>query len=90
MVSMAEQAGLHLQVGAFMESRLGMTAFAHFSLCSDAIQHYDFDTALMFSEDPVTGGISYEKNGTITIPEGNGLGASIVDSRLGKMESIVF
>ena len=58
---MAEAANIHLQVGAMLESRLAMTAFAHYALCSPMIEHFDFDTALMFSEDPVTGGIIYEK-----------------------------
>src|ERR1700704_5148513 len=46
-VKIAEAANIHLQVGAFVESRLDMTAFAHFSLCSPFIEHFDFDTALM-------------------------------------------
>src|SRR5690348_3390148 len=61
-VKLAAAAGIHLQVGGFVESRLAMTAFAHFSLCHPLIQHFDFDTALMFSEDPVTGGIIYRKD----------------------------
>ncbi len=89
MVKLAEAAGIHLQVGAFMESRLGMTAFAHFALCSPIIQHFDFDTALMFSEDLVTGGIVYEKNGVVKVPDTVGLGASVDESRLGKLEKIV-
>ena len=89
MVRMAEAAGIHLQIGAFMESRLAMTAFAHFSLCSPVIEHYDFDTALMFTEDPVTGGIVYEKNGVVKVPEMAGLGATIDERWLGKMEKVV-
>ncbi|MEO5564124.1 MAG: dipeptide epimerase, partial [Chitinophagaceae bacterium] len=73
MVKLAEAANIHLQVGGFIESRLAMTAFAHFSLCSPLIEHFDFDTALMLSEDPVTGGIVYEKDGVIKMPKGNGL-----------------
>jgi L-alanine-DL-glutamate epimerase-like enolase superfamily enzyme len=73
-----------------IESRLAMTAFAHFACCSPQIVHYDFDTALMFKEDPVTGGIQYEKNGVIGLPDGNGLGASIADTWLDKMESFHF
>ena len=86
---LAEAAGLHLQVGAMLESRLAMTAFAHFALSSDNIVHYDFDTALMFAEDPVTGGILYEKNGVIKVPEAIGLGAVINDSWLNRMEKII-
>lgn len=89
MVRMAEAASIHLQVGAFMESRLAMTAFAHFSLCSPVISHYDFDTALMFSEDPVTGGIVYEKNGVVIVPEVPGLGAVIEKEWLERMEKMI-
>jgi L-Ala-D/L-Glu epimerase len=88
-VELARQKNMHLQVGAFMESRLAMTAFAHFSLCSPLIVHFDFDTALMFSEDPVTGGIIYETNGRIIIPEANGLGATIDPSWLSRYEKII-
>ena len=80
---------MHLQVGAFMESRLAMTAFAHFSLCDPLIEHFDFDTALMFREDPVEGGIIYGENGRITVPETPGLGASIQPAWLEKMEKAI-
>lgn len=89
MARMAEQANMHLQVGAMLESRLAMTAFAHYALCSTVIEHYDFDTALMFSEDPVTGGIIYEKNGVVKVPEVNGLGAMVEENWLRKMEKVV-
>lgn len=89
MVKLAEAAKMHLQVGAFMESRLAMTAFAHFSLCSPMIEHFDFDTALMFSEDPVSGGIVYEKNGVVKVPEVAGLGANIDESWLNKLGKVV-
>lgn len=89
MVKLAEANNIHLQVGAFMESRLAMTAFAHFALCSPLIVHYDFDTALMFSEDPVSGGIIYEKNGIVKVPEAIGLGAMINKKWLEKMEKTV-
>ncbi|MBM3417188.1 MAG: dipeptide epimerase [Bacteroidetes bacterium] len=89
MVKLAEKGGIQLQVGAMLESRLGMTAFAHFALSSPAIVHYDFDTALMFSEDPVTGGMVYEKNGVVKVPETVGLGAMIGEDWLRKMEKVV-
>jgi L-alanine-DL-glutamate epimerase-like enolase superfamily enzyme len=89
MARMAEAAAIHLQVGAMLESRLAMTAFAHYSLCSPMIEHFDFDTALMFREDPVTGGIVYENNGVVKVPEVTGLGATIDDSWLERMEKVV-
>ncbi len=89
MARMAEAAGMQLQVGAMLESRLAMTAFAHYALCSPSIVHYDFDTALMFSEDPVSGGIIYEANGVVKVPETPGLGATIGEDWLGRMEKIL-
>ncbi len=89
MVKMAEDAGIHLQVGAMLESRIGMTAFAHFALCSPAIEHYDFDTALMFREDPVTGGLQYKANGVVEVPDAPGLGATVSEEWLAKMERFV-
>jgi L-alanine-DL-glutamate epimerase-like enolase superfamily enzyme len=66
-----------------------MTAFAHFALCSPWIGHFDFDTALMFSEDPVTGGIVYEKNGVIKLPRGRGLGATVDNDWLKRLDRVV-
>jgi L-Ala-D/L-Glu epimerase len=88
-VKFAEAANMHLQVGAFMESRLAMTAFAHFSLCSPLIEHFDFDTSLMFSEDPVSGGIEYKANGIVEVPETTGLGAYVDEKWLKKMEKAI-
>ncbi len=89
MVKLAEAAHIHLQVGAMIESRLAMTGFAHFALCSPSIVHFDFDTALMIKEDPVSGGIVYQPNGVIQVPDTPGLGAVIDEDWLGRMESVV-
>jgi L-alanine-DL-glutamate epimerase-like enolase superfamily enzyme len=89
-IALADQAGIKMQVGAMIESRLAMTAFAHFACCSPGIVHFDFDTALMFKEDPVSGGIIYGEQGTVQLPTTIGLGASIAEEWLSKMESIQF
>ena len=89
-IGLAEKAKMKMQVGAFTESRLGMTAFAHLALCSDNILYCDFDTPLMFTEDPVSGGITYHENGVVKVPETPGLGAWIDEERLGKMDKIIF
>jgi L-Ala-D/L-Glu epimerase len=88
-IRLAENANMKMQVGAFMESRLGMTAFAHLALCSDNIHYCDFDTPLMFVEDPVTGGLTYHENGVVKVPESPGLGAFIDDAVLKKYENII-
>lgn len=82
-------AGMHMQVGGFMESRLGMTAAAHLALANDHIHHCDFDTPLMFTEDPVIGGILYGEKGRIEVPDVPGLGAVIDDTWLRKSEKVI-
>lgn len=82
-------AGMHMQVGGFMESRLGMTASAHLALANEYIHHCDFDTPLMFTEDPVIGGIRYLDKGVVDVPEVPGLGAVIDEAYLNKAEKFV-
>lgn len=81
-IKLAEQAGIKIQVGGFLESRLGFTASAHLALTSENIVFCDFDTPLMLVEDPVTGGITYDSMGVVELPEKNGLGASIDENYL--------
>ena len=74
-IELAQAAGLPIQVGGFLESRLGFTAAAHLALSSTQVVYCDFDTPLMFEEDFVQGGMEYGPNGAIKIPEQIGLGA---------------
>lgn len=76
-IKLAEAEGIKIQLGGFLESRLAFTAAAHLALASDAIIFYDFDTPLMFEEDPVTGGITYNGSGVVSVPDTPGLGATI-------------
>jgi L-alanine-DL-glutamate epimerase-like enolase superfamily enzyme len=87
-IHLAEKAKMKLQVGGFLESRLGFTASAHLALTSDHIVHFDFDTPLMFEEDPVTGGITYDQKGVVTLPEKPGLGASLSEDYLRNLKTI--
>ena len=59
-IALAEKENMFMQVGGFMESKITMTANAHLALISKHILHCDFDTPLMFAEDPVSGGIVYK------------------------------
>jgi len=88
-IKIAEQAGLKIQVGGFLESRLGFTASAHLSLTSDSIIRYDFDTPLMLEEDPVNGGITYSNHGIVKVPDTPGLGASMDNRYLERLTKIV-
>lgn len=77
MLRLAEAHQLPVQLGAFLESRLGMTAFTHLAHCSTSVKYFDFDTALMFSEDPVSGGVQYKEQGLVELPPAAGIGATI-------------
>ncbi|MBO2010746.1 mandelate racemase/muconate lactonizing enzyme family protein [Hymenobacter negativus] len=87
---LAEAAGLTLQVGGFLESRLGMTAAAHLALTNPAIHHCDFDTPLMFTDDPVLGGFCYQPGGVLAMPTAPGLGATIDEAWLRRAEQVHF
>ncbi|MEE9373309.1 MAG: dipeptide epimerase [Saprospiraceae bacterium] len=73
--SIAEAAGVYCQVGSFSESRLGITALAHFSMVWDNIIYFDMDSPLMLSFDPVQGGMIYHDDWRVTVTEQPGIGA---------------
>ncbi len=86
-IKLAEKANLQLQIGGFLESRIGFTASAHLALTSDTVKFCDFDTPMMFSDDPVSDGIKYGPNGLVTVPEVPGLGAGLDTDYLKKLTS---
>ena len=88
-IALSEQRGIQIQMGGFLESRVGFTAAAHVALSSDTIIHCDFDTPLMFEEDPVENGIHYTNKGEIIMPEAAGLGARFNEQYLAKLDKIV-
>lgn len=88
-IALAEQANMPVQVGGFLESRLGFTAAAHLALVSKAICYYDFDTPLMFDEDPVVGGIQYGQRGVVSITDDIGLGASFDPAYLDSLKVLL-
>jgi L-alanine-DL-glutamate epimerase-like enolase superfamily enzyme len=88
-IRLAEAAGINLQIGGFLESRLGFTASAHLALTSEAVQFCDFDTPLMMEEDPVEGGITYGEGGEIHVPDAPGLGARIKKEYLASLSGVV-
>ena len=75
-------------LGGMLESRLALTAFAHFALSQDNIQFYDLDTCLLgHLTDPVVGGIEY--NGYfLKVPELPGIGAAMDEAFLETCEQI--
>ncbi len=75
-------------MGGMLESRVALTAFAHFATASENVCFYDMDTCLLgHKTDPVTGGVKY--NGfMVELPDGNGIGADVDPSFLETLEMI--
>ncbi len=88
-VQVAQQHNIKLQVGSFMESRLASSAFIHFAYSHPSIVHFDLDTPLMMSEDPVQNGLQYKANGIVEIDDTPGIGATIDETYLSGLEKIV-
>ena len=81
--------GIPCMMGGMLESRLALTAFAHFALSQDNIQFYDMDTSLLGHQvDPVSDGVQY--NGyLLEVPDDPGIGADIDEGFLKKCEQMV-
>ncbi len=86
-IKLAEQHGMPMQIGGFVESKIAFTACAHLACVSDQIRYFDFDSPLMLAFDPVEGGISYHEHGLVTLPEGPGLGLRVPDDYLNSLKS---
>ena len=78
----AEAAGCHCMIGCFSESRLALSAAAHLALARPNIIFIDLDSAYKHKEDPVIGGLTYDKylGGVLNIPETSGHGAAFDES----------
>ena len=69
--------GIACMMGGMLESRLALTAFAHFALSQQNIRFYDMDTALLGHQvDPVNGGVQF-RGYFLELPDVPGIGADI-------------
>ena len=75
-------------MGGMLESRVALTAFAHFAVAHPNVIFYDMDTCMLgHTTDPVKGGLQY--NGfLIGTPEAAGIGADADDAFLRSCEHI--
>ncbi len=83
-----ESEGIACMMGGMLESRLALTAFAHFALSQNNVQFYDMDTCLLgHKTDPVLGGVQY--NGYfLEVPDGPGIGADMDETFLRGCEQV--
>jgi L-alanine-DL-glutamate epimerase-like enolase superfamily enzyme len=61
-------------IGCMAESRLGITAAAHFACAHSVVRFCDLDSFLEHAEDRILGGVEI-KGGRVLVPEAPGIGA---------------
>ncbi|HUQ64991.1 MAG TPA: dipeptide epimerase, partial [Flavitalea sp.] len=67
--------GIPCMMGGMLESRVALSAFAHFAMAHDNIIFYDMDTCLLGHKvDPVCGGVQFD-GFTLSLPHIPGIGA---------------
>jgi L-Ala-D/L-Glu epimerase len=85
---MCAAAGIPCMMGGMLESRVALTAFAHFAAANNNIQFYDMDTCLLgHKTDPVTGGIIFN-NFNVALPNGIGIGADVNEDFLKELQKV--
>ncbi|MDF2716116.1 MAG: L-alanine-DL-glutamate epimerase [Paenibacillus sp.] len=77
---MAEQFGIECMVGSMIESRVAVTAAAHFAASKKNITRVDLDAPLMLLYDTVDGGVEYH-GPNMRLPRAAGLGIRNVTPR---------
>lgn len=80
------QHNIPCMMGGMLESRVALSAFAHFVLAHDNVLFYDMDTCMLgHKSDPVKGGVQY-KGFHLQVPETPGIGADVDDVFLQNLE----
>lgn len=74
---MAEAVGVECMMGCMLESKLGITAAASLVGGKKNITRSDLDAALLLAEDPIIGGVTFDKN-RIILSDAPGLGVTEV------------
>lgn len=83
-----ESHGIACMMGGMLESRMALTAFAHFSLSQKNFKFYDMDTSLLGHQiDPVKGGVEF-RGYHLEVPELPGIGADIDEEFLQTCEQV--
>ena len=86
--AIAEAAGIQCMIGCMSESRLGLTANAHFAAARPNVTFCDLDGCFEHALDPVVGGLTYHPY-RIELPDAPGIGATVKPEFLGQCEKIV-
>lgn len=86
--AIAEAAGVPCMIGCMSESRLALTANAHFAAARQNVRFCDLDACFEHADDPVQGGITYHGY-QIELPDAPGIGAEVDPAFLNALERVV-
>ena len=86
--AIAEAAGVPCMIGCMSESRLALTANAHFAAARQNVRFCDLDGCFEHASDPVKGGITYTGY-QIELPDAPGIGAEVDPAFLSMLEKTV-
>jgi len=87
--AVCEEKNIPCMMGGMLESRVALTAFAHFATAFDNVQFYDMDTCMLGHKiDPVIGGVTYN-NFFVELPNAIGIGADVDENFLQQLEMVV-
>ncbi|MFD1036838.1 mandelate racemase/muconate lactonizing enzyme family protein [Virgibacillus byunsanensis] len=76
---LADVYGVECMVGSMIETKIGITAAAHFAASQPNVTRYDFDAPLMLSGDVIAGGGVTYRGKSIEIGSKPGLGIDTID-----------
>lgn len=78
--ALAQSYDMTCMVGSMIETKLGVTAAAHFAASQSNILYYDFDAPLMLKEETVDGGGIVYDGSRVTFTDAPGLGIGGIKS----------
>ncbi|HYJ37845.1 MAG TPA: enolase C-terminal domain-like protein, partial [Chitinophagaceae bacterium] len=83
-----EDLNVNCMMGGMLESRLALTAFAHFATVHSNIKFYDMDTCMLGHKvDPIQGGAVFN-NFYLELPDDPGIGAQVDEQFLKSCTSV--
>jgi L-Ala-D/L-Glu epimerase len=86
--SVCTENNIPCMIGGMLESRVALSAFAHFALAHDNIIFYDMDTCMLGHQvDPVTGGVKFNRY-FVEVPDEPGIGADADNLFLKNCETV--
>lgn len=87
-IEVAKENRIPCMMGGMLESRVALTAFAHFATTNPQIIFYDMDTCMLGHKiDPVIGGVTYDGY-NVHLPDGIGIGADVEEDFLEGCEMV--